>query len=233
MTREIIAIRPEPGLAETIAAGRGMGLPMHGLALSHALPCEWSAPDPAQYDALLVGSANAFRHGGDQLGALQHLPVLAVGEKTAQAAREAGFTVSHLGEGGLQGLLDELRLDDLGANAPKRFLRLSGKDHVTLDPPAGVSVDKIVVYKMEPIALSPQQADQLQSPAIVLLYSASSAKHFTQQCEALGVDKSQITLAALGPRIADAAGEGWAAVHAADKPRDAQLLALAQSLWQM
>jgi len=42
----------------------------------------------------------------------------------------------------------------------------------------------------------------------------------------------RITLAALGPRIAAAAGEAWTAVHTASRPDEAALLALAVDLCQ-
>ena len=48
----------------------------------------------------MLTSANAIRHGGAGLERLRSLPVHAVGEATAAAAREAGFAVAGIGEGG-------------------------------------------------------------------------------------------------------------------------------------
>ena len=79
MTRRIVAIRPEPGLTETLARAHRDGLKVTGLALSQAEPVAWTAP-AAAYDGLLVGSANVFRHGGSELEKLRDVPVLAVGE---------------------------------------------------------------------------------------------------------------------------------------------------------
>ncbi|MEP2734682.1 MAG: uroporphyrinogen-III synthase [Erythrobacter sp.] len=228
MTHQIIAVRPEPSLSATLELAQELALPLQGFALSRAHPCDWTAPDPADFDAILAGSGNAFRHGGAQLAKLTSLPVFAVGAKTAEAAVETGFRVSLEGQGGLQVLIDSL-----GPGAPERLLRLSGKDHVTLNPPEQVSLHKVITYRMEQISLTQAQADLLQQPAIIMLYSASSAAHFREQCEQFDVDIAQITIAALGPRIAKAAGNGWAAVHASDKPSEAELLALAIRLWQL
>lgn len=227
MTRNIIAIRPEPALSETLEIARETGISVTGIALSKAQPCKWEAPEPADYDAILAGSANAFRHGGAQLDILKSLPVMAVGEQTAKAAREAGFTVSHIGTGGLQGLIDAL--DD----APRRLLRISGKDHVTLTWPDDITFDTRIVYQMEALPLSFGDAETLKAGAIMLLFSASSAAHFWLECERMNVPHSAVTVAALGPRIAAAAGDGWRAVHTAANPSTAELLALAQQLWQL
>ena len=83
----LIVIRPEPGCSATVAAGRAAGLDVHGHPLIAIRPRSWQTPDPAQFDALLAGSANVFRHGGPGLAGLKRLPVYAVGETTAAAAR--------------------------------------------------------------------------------------------------------------------------------------------------
>ena len=92
----------------------------------------WDAPSPTDFDGILVGSANVFRHGGKKLDKLTKLPVHAVGEATADAARAAGFLVGRTGRGGLQNLLDELDGREL------HLLRLAGEDRVTLRLPDGI-----------------------------------------------------------------------------------------------
>lgn len=224
---QIIAIRPEPALSETVDLANELDLPVQGFALSRAMACEWTAPDTENFDAILAGSANVFRHGGDELSKLTSLPVLAVGAKTAGAAAKAGFRVRMTGEGGLQVLLDALD------QSPRRLLRLSAREHVRLNWPKHITAQTCIVYEMEQLDISQAQAEMLQDSAIILLYSASSAAHFQQQCVQLGINIRQITIAALGPRIAEAAGDGWASVHASEKPSEAELLALAQRLWQL
>lgn len=227
MTTPIIAIRPEPGLTETLELGQKMGLDMQGFALSRALACDWEVPDPGQFDAILAGSANAFRGGADALSKLRGLPVFAVGQKTADAAEEAGFVVARKGTGGLQALID-----DLGPEK-RHLLRLSGKDRVALELPAETTMQAMITYRMESLEMTEECAQALRTPSLVLLYSASSAAHFRACCARRDLDLSAISIAALGPRIGAAAGEGWRAVHSSEKPVDADLLALAKSLCQL
>ena len=222
----IFAIRPEPGLSSTIDTGAARGLEISGFPLSAIAPCGWTLPDLAGIDALLLGSANAVRHGGAKLAALRHLPVLAVGKATAQVAEQAGFSVAKEGSGGLQALLDQ---DDMPYH---HLLRLSGEDHVPVKPPSAVELTTRVVYRVQETGISQEFEIALHGGGLVLLHSAGAAAHFAAECDRLGIDRGRISLAAIGPRVAEAAGPGWLIVRAAAKPSDAELLALAQDMCQ-
>ncbi|MDJ0978721.1 MAG: uroporphyrinogen-III synthase [Erythrobacter sp.] len=225
----VLAIRPEPGLSATLALGRQMGLAMHGFALSRVVPVEWEVPSLSRFDALLIGSANAMRLGGKNLARLTHLPVHAVGEATAREARAAGFEVTRLGQGGLQSVLDAVE-------PPVHYLRLVGNEYVALDWPEGVSFEPLPVYAVQPRHFLDKPASLLQGEVIVLLHSAASTRQFVSECARLSVDRSRVTLAAMGERIAEparAADEGgWAAVHIAMEPSDEALLAMVSALCQ-
>jgi len=223
--RPVITIRPQPGLDATLALGRQLGLTMHGFALSHVGPVDWELPDLARFDAMLVGSANAMRHAGDRLSALTHLPVHAVGKATAREARAAGFTIERLGKGGLQSVLDAV-------SPPLNYLRLVGNEYVELDWPRGVTFEPLQVYEVCPQPLPATAAAVLRESPVVLLHSAAMTRQFAAECDRLGVDRAQITLAAMGPRIAAQAAveKGWSAIHTCDEPTDDALLALAAKL---
>jgi uroporphyrinogen-III synthase len=218
-------IRPEPGCGATLAAARAMGLDAHGTPLFEVTLREWSLPE-GPFDAIVAGSANAFRHGGTNLAQLRHVPVLAVGESTALAARAAGFSVASTGSGGLQELLDQLE------PAHRRMLRLAGAERIELDPPTGAEMVERVVYASKPLPMQTSLAETLRGGGIVLLHSAAAAGHFAAECDRLSLDRGAIALATIGPRVAAAAGEGWRALACADEPNDAALLALARSMCQ-
>ena len=220
MTR-IVAIRPGPGLSATLDAGRELGLEIHGSPMFEIRALAWHGPDPASIDALLIGSANAIRHGGAQLALYLDKPVHAVGKTTAAAARSAGFEVAAVGEGGLQAVLDTVA-------APARLLRVAGAEHVPLTAPKGVEIETVIAYESAALPLDPALVDAERT--IVLLHSAAAAQHFAQECNRLGIDRSALEIAALGPRIASSAGKDWAAIHIASRPDDAELLALVRSL---
>ena len=220
----IFAIRPEPGLAATIAAGHQAGLGIEGAALFAIRPVAWSPPEPAGVDGLLLGSANALRHGGRALAVFQGKPAYVVGAATADAARQAGLAIARTGSGGLQQVLDGLEGHKLV------LLRLAGAEHVPLRPPQGVTVVERIVYEAIAMPMPPDLAGQLRKGGVVLLHSAGAARHFASECSRLDLPRSTIRLAALGPRIAQAAGGGWAAVAAAADPRESVLLALARDM---
>lgn len=225
MSPPVVVLRPEPGCAETCAAALAMGLDAIAAPLFAIEPVAWEAPDPDNFDGLLVGSANAFRHGGDGLARLTPSPVFAVGNQTAAAARAAGFGVAHTGEGGLQALLD-------GLAAPRRLLRLAGETRVTLAPPPGVGISERVVYRAAPQPLSKKAAAQLSLGAVALLHSGEAARALSAECDRLAIDRAAVAIAALAPRVAEAAGGGWRAVRVAPVVSDAALLAMAADMCQ-
>ncbi len=223
MTASVIAIRPEPGCSATVEAGRTMGLGIECHPLLEIHPLDWTSPPCDEIDALLLGSANAVRHGGPELEALRAKPVYAVGEATAAAAEAAGFTVAAAGMGGLQSLLDTLA-------GPLRLLRVTGTEHVPLMPPPGVEIVTRVAYESVTAPLSQTLVERLSEGALVLLHSAAAARHFAAECDRHGISRGSVSLAALGPRIAQAAGTGWHEVRGAPEPREAALLALAHQM---
>lgn len=222
----VIVIRPQPGCDASLGAAREMGLDARGFPLFEVKPLPWDPPAPEEVDALLIGSANALRHAGAALGAYRGKPAYAVGEATAQAARAAELDVVVAGEGGLQEVLG------LVQTRHRRLLRLAGQTRVDLTPPEGIAIVEREVYRSEPLPMPPELEEMLRNPAIVLLHSAEAARHFAEECDARKIERSAIRLAALGPRIAQSAGSGWADLATAEKPEDKALLALAEQMCQ-
>jgi len=224
--KPVIIIRPQPGCDASLAAARDLGLEAHGFPLFEIRPLPWETPDPEGVDALLLGSANAVRHGGAALGLLAGKPAYAVGEKTADAARAAGFEVIETDHGSIQDLLGRLRPDH------SRLLRLAGRQRVEITPPEGVMIDERTVYASEALDIPEALVALFARPAVVVLHSGEAARHFAACCETRGIDRSQIALAAISARAADLAGTGWAELRIAERPDDAVLLALAQQMCQ-
>lgn len=224
MRRPLALVRPEPGWSASAAAARAAGLEVVGHPLFAAQPLAWAIPEGA-FDGLLIGSARVFAQGGSQLAQLRRLPVHAVGEATADAARAAGFAVARTGPGGLQALLDA------SVGQPARYLRLGGEERVDVAPHAGQSITECAVYRMVPRPLGPEFADALALRLpLIALHSAAAARLFAAEVDRLGIARGRLFLLVLGPRVAREAGHGWAAVHHADAPSDAALLAKATAL---
>jgi uroporphyrinogen-III synthase len=221
----IFAIRPEPGLSATLEAGRTMGIAIEGCPLAEIHPLAWRAPHDADFDALLLGSANAVRHAGAALARWRGRAAHVVGEATARAARAAGLAVVSVGQGHLQPVLD-----GLAQEGPLRLLRLTGEAHVAVTPPENVSIDTRVVYRVVHLPIPPELAARLALGGIVLLHSGEAVRHFAAECDRLGIAREAISLAALAPRIGQAAGPGWQRVETAAQPTDSALLALVRDI---
>ena len=206
MSRPIAVLRPEPGNAATAARIAALGHAVVRLPLFEVRAMAWDAPDPARYDNLLLTSANAIRHGGGGLASLIALPVHAVGQATAEAARAAGFTVVAVGDSGVEAM-----------HPPGRVLRLVGREHRGF----GAS-DAIMVYASE--ALRPDVSPLRGSVALV--HSPRAARTLAE----LVADRTDIAIAAISQAAADAAGSGWRAIAVADRPTDAALIGLASTL---
>ena len=215
--RRILAIRPEPGLSSTLAAGREMGLAITGTPLFEIRPVEWILPAPFRSDAV--------RHGGVNLEKLRGKPAYVVGKATEKAARDFGFEIASVGSGGLQTVLDAIE-------PPANLLRIAGAEHVELMVPENISIETAIAYESVALPIDPAHLGDIGDQPIVLLHSAAAARHFAGECKRLSIDTSAVEIAALGPRIASAAGKDWRAIHVADHPNDAALLAMVRSLCQ-
>lgn len=211
--RRLVVVRPEPGNARTVAAARALGFAAAAMPLFGVAPLPWTPPDPAGFDALVLTSANAVRHGGDGLDALRGLPVLAVGAATAAAARAAGFVVAATGSADAAALID-------AASSYPRLLHLGGRDRVMVPVTAGIAV-----YASDPLPV-PADAAALLHGATVLLHSARAA----QAVAALPVERDATAVAAISPAVLEAVGAGWRRGAAAARPSDAALLCVAASL---
>lgn len=218
--RRVVVLRPEPGASETVRKASALGLDAVAVPLFAVHAVDWIVPDLGEFDALLLTSANSIRHGGKQLGRLRTLRVHAVGAATAEAARAAGFRIASVGEEGVDRLLSSIKP---GA----RLLHLCGEDRKS---PASASqeIHAVVAYRASAVEGTPglEQAGN----SIVLVHSPRAARHFGELAEALGLDRSTITIAAISAEAAIAAGHGWALVKVAERPSDDALLALAASL---
>jgi uroporphyrinogen-III synthase len=208
--RPLVILRPEPGASRTAEQARRRGLEPRIVPLFEIVPLAWSAPDPRQFDGLVITSANAIRFGGAGLGRLRALPVHAVGEASAAAARAAGFAVDSTGTGDAEAM-------DLPAG--RRLLHLRGLDH----RPVG-STQSIPVYEARTI----NYPDGLPALAgsVVAVHSPRAGRRLGE----LAAERSATAIAAISAAAAAACGSGWQRVEAAAEPNDAALLALAAGL---
>ena len=213
--RRILVLRPEPGASATVSRARERGLDALAIPLFEIVAVDWKAPEPARFDGLLLTSANAIRYGGAQLELLRSLPVYAVGEATAEAARQAGFEIAATGEVGVDRLLSSIDTD-------LRLMHLCGADRRA--PADGRrEISPVVVYRsveIEKPDLSPA------TDKVALVHSPRAGERFAELVSSRG----SIAIVAISDAAANAVGEGWKSVSVAERPSDEALLALAASL---
>ncbi len=210
---QVLVLRPEPGASATVARARSMGLDAVSRPLFEVQPVAWEVPELTAFDGLLLTSANAVRHGGEQLERLRGLKVYAVGDATGRAAREAGFDVAATGDAGVERLLASIEPD-------LRLLHLCGADHRD----AGSELQTIVPilsYRAERVDVG-----KLPNADVVMVHSPRAGARLAQVAH----DRSSMAVAAISQAAAEAVGGGWQAVEVADAPTDDALLALAARL---
>jgi uroporphyrinogen-III synthase len=236
----ILITRPQPDNDSTARALRARGhdvLPAPMLRFE-AVPFR-DDPD-AQYGAVIVTSANALRAIADQPVAetLRRLPLFAVGERTAEAARAGGFAnvVSADGDAGaLRDLITEqVRAKTL--NKSQTLLYLAGAD-LARDLAGelgerGFSVVTQTTYRMAPVTRLPEEvgaalaAGQVEA---VLHYSRRSARAFVDAAGSAGVEISALAIpqCCLSDQVASVMRDAGATrVLAAPSPHENALFAV-------
>lgn len=233
----VLVTRPEPGASRTAHRLEETGFQPVLLPLTEtkALPVAAGlTPDDAV--AVAVTSANAMRHAPEEIIAtLAALPCHAVGKRTAQAARRAGFLSVSEGPGDAEALADSLAADFSG----KTIVYLCGRVRFPAFEQrlktAGVRVDAVETYDTLAVGYSDEVILERLSgqPAdAVLLYSAKAAAAMQTLAKrpALRGHFEKTWVFALSARIAaafdDVAGER---IRIAAQPDEEALLALLQA----
>jgi uroporphyrinogen-III synthase len=221
---KVLILRPLPGADETAERARRMGLDPVVAPLFAVRPLAWTPPDPGAFDSVLLTSANAARLAGGGMTPFLALPCYAVGERSAAAAREGGFTKVREGPADGAALLSLMAAEGI-----RSAVHPCGREHLAWDG-AGVAVTSVPVYAADALDRLPQAAaEAITAGALVLLHSPRAASVFS---ELAGPSRAGIRIAAISRAAAEAAGEGWRSRHHAETPRDQALLELAAKLCQ-
>ena len=212
--RRLFVFRPEAAARQTIVRAGELGIDAVSIPLFELEALDWEPPDPGQFDALLLTSAKTIKMAGPSLDAYRALPVHAVGEGTAVAARVAGLGVATIGSGGIDSLLAKVD--------PKlRLLHLCGEDK--REPSVeDRSITSIPIYRAR------ERADvgrlEALSGQVAVVHSPRAARRLAELVDV--ASRRSIRIAAISEATAEAAGDGWEDVRVASAPNDKELLAL-------
>lgn len=218
--KPLVILRPEPGASATAAAASALGLQPLVMPLFEGKAVEWTAPDPAAFDGLLLTSARAIEHGGEQIEKFRELPAYCVGGGTARAAEGAGFKVMAMGRGGVDSLLQAVPLGE-------RLLHLCAANR--REPAtAGRNIEPIAVYEAAERP-TPEGFGNIED-AVVAVHSPRGGSTFSRMVDQAKLKRERISIVAISREAGEAAGEGWQALEAAPEPNDSALLAIASRL---
>jgi len=206
----VLILRPAPGNAATAALVKAQEGDPVLVPLFETVPLPWEPVNVERFEAVVMTSANAARLGRAGLALLRHLPLFAVGETTAKAAREAGFGDIIVGEAGAEALSRLI--------GPRTVLHLAGEDAVPLSTERPATT--IAVYASRRRALSQHERALLACP-VAMIHSPRAGSAFADLCP----DRSTVSLVTISAAAAWACGGGWHHVEVADAPREAAMLA--------
>ncbi|MEA2864497.1 MAG: uroporphyrinogen-III synthase [Bradyrhizobium sp.] len=201
----VLVTRPHPDGETTAAALRAKGVAVLQAPVLRFEPVAFRDDTDARYGAVIVTSANALRGLEPRLKShrLLELPLFAVGEQTAAAARHAGFTHVTSAKGDAADLRD-LVLASVAAKQLKNastLLYLAGAD-MARDLAGelceqGLRVVTQTTYKMSPVPSLPREvcdAFAANKVEAVLHYSRRSARAFVDAARAAGVEISALAV---------------------------------------
>ena len=231
MARRVLVTRPDPGATRTARRLEALGFEPVLLPLSEtrALPVARGSV-PTDATAVAVTSANALRHAPSGLiERLRRLPCHAVGARTAESARKAGFFSVNEGPGDAAALADMIAIE-LGKTT---LAYLCGRVRMPeFERRLGMNGTKVApIETYDTIALAPDPTfvrQQLGGQPIdaVLLYSARSAAAFGTLME-MHAEADLLmrgaTCFCLSGRIASALVDGLRIAVAPDPNEDALL----------
>ena len=231
MTGRIVITRPRDeavGLAAELTA-RGYETLVEPML--EIVPLSAAIPDLGRYRALAFTSANGVRIFADR-SAERLLPAYAVGMRTADSLRKAGFTDVRVASGDAEALAEFIR-ETLGGGG--LLLHICGKnvarDMGMLLAPA-IAVDSLALYEAVPAdTFSKPLVDGLYACTIdsVLFFSVRTATTFGTLLRKFGLAEMITPISALclsNQVAAEAEKLPWRKVLAATQPTPRSVIAL-------
>lgn len=226
----LLVTRPDPTRTAEVLRAKG-----HDVLAAPLMRIETVVADvTGSFAGVLITSANAVHALRDHArrSELLRLPVLAVGTRSAEAAREAGFASVESADGGLADLV-RLAATRFGG---QRLLYLAGEDRAG-DPaaelaPHGIVVETVVIYRAVALdGLPAEAAAALHERRLdaVLHYSRRSAAILLRVAEGAGALNAALSLAhyCLSDEVAAPLREAGARrVFVAQTPAESELIAL-------
>ncbi len=230
----VVVTRPQPQGAHTAAALAARGHDVWEVPLMKVEPV--AADLSGGWGAVVITSANApdAIAGNPARDALVKLPAFAVGRRSAEAAREAGFSTVTSAGGDVRDLVRLLRERRADAQAP--LLYLAGEDRAA-DLVAelavhGIAAEMRVVYRAVTQPFPDELVAALEAGGdvqAVLHFSRRSAENYVAGAQAAGVTEPAMAVRhyCLSEQVAaPLRAAGAKRVTVAPRPEEAALIEL-------
>lgn len=191
--RRVLVTRPEPGATATALRLSALGFEPVLMPLTETRPIGSSRPpDFPAFDAVALTSSAAVRHAPQSLlDGFSHLPLFAVGHRTAEAAVGAGFRRVESADGeavALAGLIARRLPQGARIAWLCGLVRTAAFGERLQD--AGYDVTPVETYDTRPLAWSTDAARAaLDRRAVddVLIYSTNTAVQFSRVMASAGI----------------------------------------------
>ena len=231
----LLVTRPEEGGAHSVAALRAQGHEVLLAPLLQIEPVTGADLGTPPFGAILLTSANAARaiSAHPRIGELVSLPALAVGRRTAEAARNVGFNDVRSADGDALDLSRLAAARFAGTRAPLLYLAGEERAHDFTGDLGGLQLRTIVVYRAIKLSSLPASVQTALSENLldgVLHFSLRSAEAYVSCAKAAGLlDKAlELLQFCLSKRVAGALA-GASNIRIARHPDEAALLELVEA----
>ncbi len=229
----LVVTRPQDDSERTAAALRARGHDVLVAPLMRVAPA--AADISGGWGGVIITSANApgAIAGNPARAALVKLPLFAVGRRSADAARQAGFVNVTSAGGDVRDLVRLIAERHADASAP--LLYLAGEDRaadlVGELVVHGIAAEMVVVYRAVSAPFPPELTAALKAGAVdgVLHFSKRSAENYIAGARQAGVIEQALAVRhyCLARPIAEPlSGAGAGSIAVAKRPDEAALIDL-------
>lgn len=233
MTRMLVT-RPEPDAQSSLARLQALGIEAIAAPVMERVAIEVSLPRPDGFAAMVLTSANAVRSLVERgvVSDYAHLPVLAVGDRTARDAQAAGFERVSSAAGAFADLVNAISLSGLKGPLFYPTGKHQSADLAKALAPQGVMVVTARIYDMVAVsALAPAVLAGLADGGIdaALVYSRRTAEIFAHLTQGLERKQRQrLGMLCLSEAVAEPLLEAhFSRISLADRPDEEAMMVLA------
>ena len=231
---QMLVTRPEPDAQSTLSRLHALDIAAQAIPLMVRQTLDVSLPPAPGFTAMVLTSANAVRSLRDRgvIADYAHLPVFAVGDRTAAEAQEVGFARVSSAAGAFQDLVNAIGISGLKGPLFYPAARHQSADLAKALAPFGVMVATAKVYDMVAVeALPPAVLEGLAGGGFnaVLLYSRRTAEIFANLAAALDQSqRSRIAMLCMSEAVAEPVlNAHFNRISLADHPDEDGMMAMA------